>query len=135
MAFLAGVLDGDLPTAAFFGVTFFAVTPEELPAAGVGDHTPRASLGAWRGVITASLNPLRGVIRAFFEALIRMASPVAGLRPARAGRSTLANLANPLMLTGSPLATTAVMTSVRAPELAALIAGSVRPVRGPSAPR
>src|SRR5262245_60433751 len=56
--------------------------------------TPLASLGARLGVITASLNAFSGVMRAFFDALMRMASPVAGLRPMRAGRSILANLAN-----------------------------------------
>ena len=58
------------------------------------------------------MNAFTGVMRAFFDALMRMASPVAGLRPMRAGRSTLTNLAKPGMETGSPLDTTAVTTSV-----------------------
>jgi hypothetical protein len=63
--------------------------------------------------MTASLKPLSGVMRAFFDALILMASPVAGLRPIRAARSTFANLAKPVIATGSPFATTAVVTSVK----------------------
>src|SRR5579863_410718 len=73
---------------------------------------PRFSLGALAGLSTASLNAFTGVIRAFFEALIQICSPVAGLRPMRAGRSTLTNLANPLIATASPLDTTDVTTSV-----------------------
>src|SRR5687768_8889381 len=52
-------------------------------------------------------------MRAFFDALILMASPVAGLRPMRAGRSIFANLQKPEMATGSPLDTTADTTSVK----------------------
>src|SRR5207237_3400712 len=62
--------------------------------------------------MTASLKALRGVMRAFLEALMWMASPVAGWRPMRAARSTLANLANPLIATCSPRATVDVTTSV-----------------------
>src|SRR4051812_25286972 len=64
-------------------------------------------------------------MRAFFDALILMASPVAGLRPMRAGRSTLANLANPVMATGSPFATTAVTTSVKPRRMASTCLGSL----------
>src|SRR5579883_2630748 len=64
--------------------------------------------------MTASLKALTGVILARFDALMRICSPVAGLRPMRAGRSTLTNLANPLIETGSPFDTTAVTTSVNA---------------------
>src|SRR5687768_8530424 len=70
----------------FFAAGFFAAAP----AAG---HTPLASFGAVAGVMTASLNPLSAVMRAFFEALILIVSPVEGLRPVRAGRSTFANFA------------------------------------------
>src|SRR5207247_6874304 len=70
------------------------------------------SFGACDGFITASLNAFSGVIRAFFDALIWMVSPVAGLRPMCACRSTLANLAKPEMATCSPLATVPVITSV-----------------------
>jgi hypothetical protein len=81
--------------------------------AGAGGHTPRSSLGARLVFTTASLNPLSGVMRAFFDALIRTGSWVCGLRPMRAGRSTLTNLAKPEIDTGSPFETTAVTTSVK----------------------
>src|SRR5882724_1425767 len=102
--FLAGAF---LAAGAFFlaGAFFAAVFA-------AGGHTPDASLGAADGDITASLKPFRGVMRAFFEALMRMASPVAGLRPMRALESRRTNLANPEITTGSPLAATAVTTSV-----------------------
>jgi len=48
-------------------VAFLAVV---LGVAGAGGQVPRASLGAWLGVTTASLKPFNGVMRAFFEALI-----------------------------------------------------------------
>src|SRR5438477_11455804 len=99
-AALAGLLDADLAT---------ALAP--------GGHTPLASFGAWPGLMTESLKPLRAVMRAFFDALIFMGSPVAGFLPMRAPRSTLANLAKPLMATASPFATTAVMASVVARSL------------------
>jgi hypothetical protein len=63
-------------------------------------------------------------MRAFFEALIFTGSPVPGLRPMRAGRSTLANLAKPVMATGSPLETTAAITSVRPRTVASTCFGS-----------
>ncbi len=75
-------------------------------------QTPFMSLGALAGDSTASLNAFTGVIRARVEALMRMVSPVAGLRPIRAARATFANLANPAIATGSPFDTTAVTTSV-----------------------
>src|SRR5688572_27272894 len=75
-----------------------------------GGQTPLASFGPLPDM-TESLNALSGVMRAFFDALILIVSPVAGLRPMRAGRSTFTNLQKPDMFTGSPLATTAVMTS------------------------
>ena len=83
--------------------------------AGAADpsSTPRPSLGARDGLSTASLKPLSAVMRARLDALIRICSPVAGLRPMRAARSTLANLANPEIDTGSPLDTAAVTTSVK----------------------
>jgi len=74
---------------------------------------PLASFGAMLGVSTASLKPLRAVMRAFFLALIFTGAPVAGLRPIRALVSTRANLANPAMVTGSPFEVMAVTTSVR----------------------
>jgi hypothetical protein len=80
---------------------------------GAGGHTPRSSLGARLVFTTASLNPLSGVMRAFFDALIRTGSWVCGLRPMRAGRSTLTNFAKPEIDTGSPFETTAVTTSVK----------------------
>ena len=42
------------------------------------------SLGAGAAPRTMSLKPLRGMMRAFLDALILMAAPVAGLRPMRA---------------------------------------------------
>src|SRR5581483_1226102 len=72
-----------------------------------------ASRGAGTAPSTTSLNPFSGVIRAFFDALILMASPVAGFRPMRALVWILANLAKPVRTTGSPLATVAVTTSVK----------------------
>src|SRR5687767_12813451 len=84
-----------LAGAAFFlAVVFFAVAPFLAVAAflGAGGQTPAASFGAVAGAMTESLKPFRGVMRAFFDALILIASPVAGLRPMRAGRSTLLNL-------------------------------------------
>jgi hypothetical protein len=55
---------------------------------------------------TASLNVLSG--RALRAAAILIGSPVCGLRPIRAARSTRANSANPVIKTGSPLATVVV---------------------------
>ena len=60
---------------------------------------------------TASLNDFNGVIFADRLALMRIVSPVAGLRPMRAGRSTRRNFANPEMATSSPAATVAVIRS------------------------
>ena len=96
------VAERDGPLAAAFGdrdaaVAFLA--PGSFLAgptlAGAGGHTPRASLGAADALMTASLNPLSGVILAFFDALTLTGSPVAGFRAVRAGRSTRANLAKP----------------------------------------
>ena len=86
--------------------------PAAATAASLVGYAPFTSFGAVAGARTASLNALTGVMRAFLEALIRIASPVAGLRPMRAARFTLTNLAKPGMETGSPLETTAVTTSV-----------------------
>jgi hypothetical protein len=44
--------------------------------AGAGGHTPRSSLGAMLVFTTASLKPLRGVMRAFLDALMRTGSCV-----------------------------------------------------------
>src|SRR4029078_6779683 len=88
-------------------------------AFGAGGHTPDASFGAAGGDMTASLKPFSGVIRAFFEALILMASPVAGLRPMRAGESRRTNLAKPEITTGSPLAATAVTALAKPVRVAA----------------
>src|SRR5437867_1910002 len=59
------------------------------------------SLGAGAAPRTMSLKPLRGVMRAFLDALILIVAPVAGLRPMRALVWILANLAKPVMTTGS----------------------------------
>jgi hypothetical protein len=104
----------------FLAVDFLAVdfladddAADFFAPAGAGGHTPRSSLGARLVFTTASLNPLSGVMRAFFDALIRTGSWVCGLRPMRAGRSTLTNFAKPEIDTGSPFETTAVTTSVK----------------------
>src|SRR5271168_3379861 len=89
-----------------------ATAPKLVKGAYPIGYAPFTSFGAVAGARTASLNALTGVMRAFLEALIRMASPVAGLRPMRAARFTLTNLAKPGMETGSPFETTAVTTSV-----------------------
>ena len=62
---------------------------------------------------TASLNALSGVMRTLREALIRIASPVAGLRPMRALVCRRINLANPEIITGSPLDTVSVTWSTK----------------------
>src|SRR5271166_179250 len=90
-----------------------ATLPAAFTAASSVGYAPFLSLGAPAGAMTASLKAFTGVILAFFDALIRICSPVAGLRPHRAGLSTLTNLAKPVMATGSPLETTAVTTSVK----------------------
>ena len=74
---------------------------------------PRARRGAVDGAITVSRNAFIAVAFATVLALILTGSPVWGLRPMRAARLILVNLANPWMMTGSPLETTAVTTSVR----------------------
>src|SRR5581483_10059974 len=84
-----------------------------------------ASFGAGATPRTTSLNPLSGVMRAFFDALIRIDSPVAGLRPIRALVWILANLAKPVRTTGSPLATVAVTTSVKPRRTPSTVFGSV----------
>jgi hypothetical protein len=82
------------------------------------------SLGAGAAPRTMSLKPLRGVMRAFLDALILMAAPVAGLRPMRALVWILANLAKPLSTTGSPLVTVAHTTSVKPRSTASTVFGS-----------
>jgi hypothetical protein len=101
VAFLAG--------AAFFAGAFFATVflagAAFLAAAFFAGRLP---------VSTASLNALSGVTRTRRDALMRIASPVCGLRPMRAARSTRANLAKPLIATGSPFATVSVTVSTNA---------------------
>src|SRR5580704_1692039 len=107
---------GALRAAVFLAGAFAGAAadfPAPLTASSEVGYAPFASFGALAGASTASLKAFTGVIRAFFDALIRIASPVAGLRPMRAGRSTLTNLAKPVMATGSPFDTTAVTTSVK----------------------
>ena len=55
-------------------------------AAGARGHTPLASLGAIVGVVAESLKPCNGVMRAFFEALILIAAPVAAKTAAAPAR-------------------------------------------------
>ena len=99
-AFLAGAF---LATAFLAGAALAAAaaTAPALFNLGAGD-TPRAM----------SLKPLRAVILATVFAAILIVAPVAGLRPMRAGRLILANLAKPEMFTISPLATVAKMTLI-----------------------
>ena len=106
-AFLAAARAG-----AFLAATGAADLPADATAASLVGYAPFTNLGAVAGARTASLNAFTGVMRAFLEALIRIASPVAGFRPMRAARFTLTNLAKPGMETGSPFETTAVTTSV-----------------------
>ena len=106
-AFLAATRAG-----AFLAAAGAADLPAAATAASLVGYAPFTSLGAVAGARTASLKAFTGVMRAFLEALMRIASPVAGLRPMRAARFTLTNLAKPGMETGSPLETTAVTTSV-----------------------
>ena len=106
-------LTGAFLTGAFLtGAVAALLCPARLTASVSRGHTPRANFGALLGESTASLNVLAGAIRARLEALILICSPVAGLRPIRAARSTFTNLANPVINTDSPLDTTAVTTSV-----------------------
>lgn len=112
--FVAGVVGRDAglaPVDRLVDVDFLLAAAFAGPAFGAAGHTPLASFGAAEALMTASLNPLRAVILAFLDALTRTGSPVAGLRAIRAGRSTLANFANPEIVTCSPLAATASMTS------------------------
>ncbi len=106
LAFAATVFDA--AAAAFLAGAVLA----GAALADAGGQTPLASLGAAEGLITASLKPLRAVILAFLDAFTLTAAPVAGLRAMRAGLSTRANLAKPMMVTCSPLAATASITSV-----------------------
>src|SRR5580698_9068364 len=117
-AFLAGALRATVfLTGAFFTAALTGAAAATLPAAATAaslvGNTPGFSLGAVAGASTASLNALTGVMRAFFDALMRMVSPVAGLRPMRAARLTFTNLAKPGIEIGSPLDTTVVTTSVK----------------------
>ncbi len=59
-----------------------------------------------------SLKPLSAEILATVFAFTLTASPVAGLRAMRAGRLIFANFAKPEMLTTSPFATVARITSI-----------------------
>src|SRR5581483_8470201 len=111
-------------TGAFRTAGAFLAGAAFLAAAASSGHTPLASLGASDGVSTASLKPLRAVMRARFEALILTGSPVAGLRPVRAARSTRANLAKPEIVIGSPFAVTPVITSVRPFSVASTVLAS-----------
>src|ERR1700722_4378587 len=108
----ADFLAGALRTAFLAAWAGGADLPAEATAVAMIGNAPFLSLGAVDGASTASLKAFTGVMRAFLEALMRMVSPVAGLRPMRAARSTLTNLAKPGIEIGSPLDTTAVTTSV-----------------------
>ena len=72
------------PAGAFLAAAGAADLPAAATAASLVGYAPLTSLGAVAGARTASLNAFTGVIRAFLDALIRMASPVAGFRPMRA---------------------------------------------------
>src|SRR5271170_7936537 len=112
VALRAGAFLAEARAGAFLAATGAPDLPAAATAASLVGYAPFTSFGAVAGARTASLNAFTGVMCAFLEALIRMASPVAGLRPMRAARFTLTNLAKPGMETGSPFETTAVTTSV-----------------------
>jgi hypothetical protein len=95
-------LAGAILAAAFFAGAFLA-----------GAFLAGAFLAGALPDSTASLNAFNGVMRATRLALTFTISPVAGLRAMRAGRSMRRNLQNPEIATSSPLATVAVMRSVK----------------------
>lgn len=115
--FVAAFLAGAFFTAAFFVAAFFTGVPEATPAfftrSSMIGKAPRTRRGALLGFITASRNAFAAPTRTFFEALNIICSPVAGLRPMRAGRSTFTNFTNPGMEIVSPFAVTPVTTSVK----------------------
>src|SRR5262249_1608802 len=102
----------------FFAVVFLAVVFRAGAFLAVAPFFPGARLAAVfcagaclagrLPVSTASLKAFNGVTRTRRDALMRIASPVCGLRPIRAARSTRANLAKPLIATTSPDATVSV---------------------------
>ena len=103
--FVAGRLAGNVAAGALAVADLEAGAAEAFLAGATfvaGGHTPLASFGAAEALMIASLKPLSGVIFAFFDALTFTGAPVAGFRAMRAGRSTRANLAKPLMVTCSP---------------------------------
>jgi hypothetical protein len=60
------------------------------------------------------LTALSGVKESFLAALMVMASPVAGLRPSRAGVALILNLPKPLSEISSPLAAASAMAAMTA---------------------
>ncbi len=93
-AFVAAFVAG-----AFDGVAFFATG-----AAGFGVAVPSIDTG-FAGALRAfrsAFNPMPGVKPIPFDALIRTAAPVWGLRPRRAARSRSLNVPNPVIRTGLP---------------------------------
>ncbi|MEY3582257.1 MAG: hypothetical protein RLZ02_1210, partial [Actinomycetota bacterium] len=98
--------------AAFFGAGFFGAAAFFGAGFGAGAAGFVFNFGAGETPSAMSLKPFNAVIFATVFALIWIVSPVAGLRPWRAGRLILANFAKPEMFTISPLATVARITSI-----------------------
>ena len=92
MALRAGAFLAAARAGAFLAAAGAADLPAAATAASLVGYAPLTSLGAVAGARTASLNAFTGVMRAFLDALIRMASPVAGFRPIRAARFDLDEL-------------------------------------------
>ena len=82
--------------AAFFGAAFLAAAFGATGAAGFGAGP------SLRSPEITSFRPFAGRKRGFLLALIWIVSPVKGLRPLRALRSTFLNLPKSLIVTSSP---------------------------------
>ena len=93
-----GLLGGGLRATVFLATAFLAGAPSCAGAfladrlLGGGLLGRRVFFAGRLPVSTASLNGLSGVTRALRDALMRIASPVWGLRPMRAARSTAGEL-------------------------------------------
>lgn len=103
--FLATFFFGAAFLAAFFGAAFFAAFLGAAFLAAGFATTGAAGFGAGpslRSPEITSFRPFAGRKRGFFDALIWIVSPVKGLRPLRALRSTFLNLPKSLIVTSSP---------------------------------
>lgn len=74
----------------------------------------RRNVSSARTSYNLSFSPFAAVNATFFEAAILIASPVAGLRPSRSGRSLTVNLPNPGIVTSSSFTAAAAIWSNRA---------------------